>query len=157
MSTVMSRDQRESFLTSLHVGTLSVASTVDERAPLAVPIWYDYSPAAGVRIITSRLSRKGVAIERAGRFALVVQDESLPYRYVSVDGPVVETRPCELDRDLIPMATRYLGVETGAAYAEDWHSATTGDDYVYVMRPEHWLSADLTAALSALTPEMPAG
>ena len=95
MSTVMSRDQRESFLTSLHVGTLSVASTVDERAPLAVPIWYDYSPAAGVRIITSRLSRKGVAIERAGRFALVVQDESLPYRYVSVDGPVVETRPGE--------------------------------------------------------------
>lgn len=150
MSTVMSREQRESFLTSLHVGTVSVASTVEARAPLAVPIWYDYTPSAGVRIITSRLSRKGLAIERAGRFALVVQDESLPYRYVSVDGPVVESRRCELDRDLVPMATRYLGVETGASYAADWQSAATGDDYVYVMRPEHWLSGDLTAALAVL-------
>lgn len=153
MSTVMSREQRESFLTAVHVGTLSVASTAAERAPLAVPIWYDYSPDTGVRIITSRLSRKGVAIERAGRFALVVQDESLPYRYVSVDGTVVESRRCELDRDLFPMATRYLGVATGAAYAAEWQSTTTGDDYVYIMRPENWLSADLTAALAALAPK----
>jgi len=55
------------------------------------------------------VSPKGLAIERAGRFALVVQDESLPCRYVSVDDPVVESRRCELDRDLVPPRALALG------------------------------------------------
>jgi hypothetical protein len=150
VSTAMTIPERESFLADLHVGTVSVAAIENDRAPLAVPIWYDYSPATGVRIITGRSSRKAVAIERAGRFTLVAQDESTPYRYVSVEGAVVDSRPCELDRDLIPMAIRYLGSEIGMAYAKEWQDADP-DDLVYLMRPERWLSSDLTAAFVALT------
>jgi nitroimidazol reductase NimA-like FMN-containing flavoprotein (pyridoxamine 5'-phosphate oxidase superfamily) len=42
MSFVMTREERESFLTEVHVGVLAVEHA--GRAPLAVPVWYDYRP-----------------------------------------------------------------------------------------------------------------
>ena len=60
------------------------------QAPLAVPIWYDYTPDRGVWIITGLGSQKDRALEAAGRFSLVAQQEDMPYRYVSVEGPIVE-------------------------------------------------------------------
>lgn len=111
---------------------------------LALPIWYTYSPEVGVSVITSRTSRKGVAIEAAGRFGMAVQTESIPYAYVSVEGPVVESRPCEFERDLLPMAVRYLGEAGGAAYVAGYHGEM-GDNFVYVMRPQFWRTADFTA------------
>ena len=46
----MTRAEREAFLAGQHVGIISI----DEpgRGPLAVPIWYDYSPERGVWVIT---------------------------------------------------------------------------------------------------------
>jgi hypothetical protein len=65
------------------VAVISVAD--DGHGPLAVPIWYSYQPGGEVRIITGRTSRKGELLERAGRFSLCVQTETLPYKYVSVE------------------------------------------------------------------------
>jgi uncharacterized protein len=146
----LDRIAREQYLAEPHVGVLSVAvSGPDAGATIAVPIWYDFSPEAGVSVITSRTSLKGAAIEAAGRFGLVAQTEEMPYRYVSVEGPVVEVRPCELERDLLPMAVRYFGRELGQRYADGW-AAGGGDDHVFVMRPEHWRTADLSAAFAEL-------
>ena len=143
--------ERQQYLSDVHVGVLSVAVAGVPSGTLAVPIWYHYTPAVGVSVITSRSSRKGVAIEAAGRFALVAQSEDVPYRYVSVEGPVVEVRQCELERDLRPMAVRYLGERAGTVYADLWHAAGPNDDHVFVMRPERWLAADLTSELGTLT------
>jgi nitroimidazol reductase NimA-like FMN-containing flavoprotein (pyridoxamine 5'-phosphate oxidase superfamily) len=88
MSFVMSAEEREQFLAGLHVGVLSVAAG-DDRGPLAVPVWYDYRAGGQVSVITGRGTRKGRAIRAAGRMSLCAQDESPPYRYVSVEGPVV--------------------------------------------------------------------
>jgi hypothetical protein len=123
---------------------------VDAVDTIAAPIWYDYSPEVGVTVVTSRRSRKGVAIEAAGRFGIVAQTEDLPYRYVSVEGPVVEVRRCEFERDLLPLAVRYLGPDLGPRYADGW-AAVPNDDHVYVMRPEHWRAADLTPLFAELT------
>ena len=49
-------------------------------------VWYSYEPGGEVRIITGRTSRKGKLLECAGRFSLCVQTETLPYKYVSVEG-----------------------------------------------------------------------
>ena len=133
--------QRHAFLADLHVGVLSVVDPNPDRGPLTVPIWYRYSRTDGVTVITSPTSRKGRAIEAAGRFSLVAQQESLPYKYVSVEGPVVDTIPCDLDEHLRPMAVRYLGEKAGHAYAENW-AASPSVDVVYRMRPEHWFTVD---------------
>jgi hypothetical protein len=71
---------------------------------------------------------------------LVVQDETPPYRYVSVEGLVVEKREAECERDLRPLAQRYLGPEKGDAYITSYKDATFG--HVYVMVPRRWLAND---------------
>lgn len=140
----MSQTAREAFLADLHVGVISVVDPDPSRGVLAVPIWYQYSPDEGVTVITSPTSRKGRAIEAAGRYSLVAQDETPPYKYVSVEGPVVETVPSDLEEHLRPMAVRYLGEKAGNRYAEG--SATSpSTGVVYRMQPEHWYTVDYSS------------
>jgi PPOX class probable F420-dependent enzyme len=139
MTLVMTADERQAFLAGLHVGVVSVAEG-DGRAPLTVPVWYRYEPGGLVSFITGEKSRKARALREAGRCSLCAQDEALPYRYVTVEGPVVSIDPVdEEERRLI--ARRYLGTEGGDAYI----AATANDRLSSVtvrVRPEHWLSAD---------------
>jgi len=137
MSLKMTQEEREAFLADLHVGVISIEDP--GRGPVTVPIWYDYRPATGLWIITSRSSRKGMALDRAGRFSLVAQTEAAPYKYVSVEGPVVDVRPADKENDLRPMAHRYLGAKFGDAYADN---QLVEDSAVYVMRPQRWLTVD---------------
>jgi len=76
MSLAMTRSEREAFLADVHVGVVSIE--VPDGPPLAVPIWYDFDPARGVRIITEETSQKGRALRAAGRFTLVAQTEEPP-------------------------------------------------------------------------------
>jgi hypothetical protein len=81
-----------------------------------------------------------VAIRAAGRFSLCVQDDHPPYRYVSVEGPVVSEE--ELDpAERLAMARRYLGAEGGDRYVSD-NPDPERRNVVFRMRPEHWLSQD---------------
>jgi PPOX class probable F420-dependent enzyme len=134
MSLTMSRAEREDFLAGLHVGVLSVASP-DGRGPLAAPVWYTYRLGGTVNVSTGRGTRKAVAIEAAGRVSLCAQDERPPYKYVTVEGPVVMEDATDAER--LELACRYLGTEGGAAYM----SANPGGSQVMIrLTPEHWLS-----------------
>ena len=144
----MTRSDCESFLADLHVGILSVPDPDPSRSALAVPIWYSYAPGGTVDVVTSPASAKAVALAAAGRFSLVAQQEALPYRYVSVEGPIVASDPVDLEADLRPLAVRYLGDETGNAYADGWF-ALEPDAVVFRMRPQRWLSYDATGELAA--------
>ena len=136
MALQMTREERETFLGELHVGVISIAQP--GRAPLAVPIWYDYDAAIGVWVITSPDSRKGKLLEAAGRYSICAQVETGLYKYVSVEGAITSTRPADREKDLRPMARRYLGVEIGDQYV-----ATMDDGgRVYTMQPERWLTVD---------------
>jgi PPOX class probable F420-dependent enzyme len=133
-STDMTVDEREAFLADLHVGVLAVER--DGKGPLALPIWYAYD-GTDVTIGTLGSSPKAALLRRAGRATLTVQDEQPPYRYVSVEGPVtIESR----GGDVLAMATRYLGPELGAWYAE--HNPPTDDSVTVRLRPERWLTVD---------------
>jgi nitroimidazol reductase NimA-like FMN-containing flavoprotein (pyridoxamine 5'-phosphate oxidase superfamily) len=141
VSLAMTRAEREAFLAGIHVGVISVAEP--GRGPLAVPIWYSYEPGGELWVVTDRDSRKGRLIAQARRFALVAQTETIPYKYVSVEGPVVAIEAADLERHLRPMARRYLGQEVGDGYVE----ATAGDrerSAAVRMRPERWLTVDYT-------------
>jgi nitroimidazol reductase NimA-like FMN-containing flavoprotein (pyridoxamine 5'-phosphate oxidase superfamily) len=137
MSLAMTMEERQAFLTGLHVGILGVAE--DGRGPLMVPIWYSYEPGGDVTVITARMSRKGQLLERAGRFALCVQTETPPYKYVSVEGPVVAIEAADL-ADRKRLAHRYLGAARGDRYIESTRDAA--GNALFRMRPERWLTVD---------------
>ena len=141
MSLVMTREEREAFLADVHVGVLSVVE--EGRGPLTVPIWYSYEPGGDVRIVTDPQSKKGKLLERSGRFSLCAQTEAVPYKYVSVEGPVVSVEPADVEGHTRPMAHRYLGQELGDQYIEATQSEPGRDRNVVIrMRPERWLTVD---------------
>ncbi len=132
--TSMTTDERQAFLADLHVGVLAV-----ERAdgpPLAVPVWYRYSPGGVVELTTEAGSVKGRLLAAAGRASLCAQQEAFPYAYVTVEGPVEVAEATVEVR--VAIASRYLGDELGRAYAED----TAGDQVVVRLAPERWFAVD---------------
>jgi PPOX class probable F420-dependent enzyme len=141
MSLIMTKQDREAFLADVHVGIISISE--EGRGPLAVPVWYAYDPGGDLRIMTGRESRKGRLLARAGRFSLCVQTEKAPYKYVSVEGAVVSTEAADIERDLRPLARRYLGQKKGDRYVEETRNLPTHSDNVLIrMRPERWLTTD---------------
>lgn len=141
----MSVAERHAFLADLHVGSIGIEQP--GAPPLVVPIWYDFDPEVGVRVITHPDSVKGRCLRAAGRFTLCVQDETPPaYKYVSVEGPVVETRPADLERDRRPMAHRYFGRDLGDAYLK---GSPDEGALVYTMRPERWRTVDYAKLAAA--------
>jgi nitroimidazol reductase NimA-like FMN-containing flavoprotein (pyridoxamine 5'-phosphate oxidase superfamily) len=139
MWVVMSAAEREEFLAGVHVGVLSAVVGKAGRT-LAVPVWYSYQPGGLLTVLTGRRLRKAAAIRSVGRFGLCVQDDSPPYRYVSVEGPVVsEEEPDPAER--LAMARRYLGAAGGDRYVTD-NPDPGRENVAFRMRPEHWLSQD---------------
>lgn len=134
---VMTEAERQQFLSEPHVGVIAIARP--DAGPLAVPVWYAYDPGGNVEVIMGADSVKARLIDAAGRFTITAQQEALPYKYVMAEGPVVATRPADVDGDTLPMACRYLGDEMGAQYAEG--SGGEGS-IVVVMTPERWYSTD---------------
>lgn len=132
----MTQAEREKFLAELHVGVLSI-----ERAdgpPLTVPIWYIYEPGGELWFLTEPDSLKGRLLHTCMRFSLCAQSESLPYKYVSVEGTATISAA---DKELHsrPMAHRYLGVKEGDKYTERDSDSTS----VRVSTiPERWFSVD---------------
>jgi uncharacterized protein len=139
MALTMTRLEREAFLAGVHVGIISIAE--EGRGPLTVPIWYAYEPGGELRVITGRNSRKGRLLAHAGRFSICVQTETPPYRYVSVEGPITAIEAVALERDLRPLAHRYLGVEAGDSFVEQTREGQA-ENILIRMRPERWLTAD---------------
>lgn len=134
----MSSDERERFLADVHVGVIAVERP--DRAPLSVPIWYGYRPGGEVLLYTESESLKHKLIRNAGRFAITVQDEQPPYRYVTAEGDVTTIEAAD-DSEVRALAVRYLGAEAGASFADE---NLTQSSIVIRMQPTRWLSMDYT-------------
>lgn len=142
----MSRQEREQFLAETHVAIVSVAD--EGRAPLSVPVWYRYEPGGAVRFVTDGNSKKARLLRETGRATFVVQTETPPYQYVTVEGPVTVTRELDWAREVDEVAYRYLGRELGEAYlrmaAAEYASA---ENVLVVLMPERWSSVDFAKIL----------
>ncbi|MFF5296024.1 pyridoxamine 5'-phosphate oxidase family protein [Paractinoplanes globisporus] len=139
----LSREEREQFLAEPHIGALSVVERPD-RAPLTVPIWYQYEPGGDLWIATEPGARKMQAIRAAGRFGIMVERSTPTARYVSVQGPVVVIEPGSPERSR-EMAQRYIPPARVEEYLE-FERTQIGEQVIVHMRPEHWLSSDLGPA-----------
>jgi PPOX class probable F420-dependent enzyme len=141
----LSETARQEFLADTHVAVLSVAAT-DGRPPASIPIWYDYVPGGDIRISTTATSRKAKLITQAGAVTLVVQNEQPPYRYVVVEGTVVDTTAPTPMAMIGATAARYLGAEGGRAFVDEM--ARIHDNTVlFTISPDRWLTADFTDQL----------
>jgi nitroimidazol reductase NimA-like FMN-containing flavoprotein (pyridoxamine 5'-phosphate oxidase superfamily) len=138
-SVTMTKDERESFLADVHVGVIAIPEP--GRGPLTVPIWYAYEPGGELWVLTDRTSRKGRLLAMQQRISLAAQTEAPPYKYVSVEGPVVAIEPADVERHGRPMARRYLGEQLGDQYVAMTASERDGS-IVVRMRPERWLTVD---------------
>src|SRR5262245_10426921 len=105
MSTRMTQAEKEAFLADLHVGVLSLNQPA--RAPLTVPVWYDYRPGGDVGCLTGADSRKGKLLTVGARVSLCAQTETPPYKYVSVEGVVTRVAASDKEKESRPMAHRY--------------------------------------------------
>lgn len=141
----MTKPEREAFLADVHVGVVAIAEP--GRGPLAVPIWYAYEPGGDVRFVTARGSRKGKLIAQATRLSLCAQTETPPYKYISVEGPIVGRDAADIERDLRPLARRYLGPKGGDEYIEG-SRAEHSDNMLVRFRPERWLTVDYSKSPS---------
>ena len=139
MSLTMTKLERETFLADLHIAIISIPE--EGRGPLTVPIWYLYEPGGELRMVTAKTSRKVQLLRRAGRFSVCVQTETQPYKYVSVEGPVVAIEPADVERDRRPLAHRYLGTERGDRYIEETRGEYVGSVLVRML-PQRWLTVD---------------
>jgi nitroimidazol reductase NimA-like FMN-containing flavoprotein (pyridoxamine 5'-phosphate oxidase superfamily) len=136
----LTHEQREQFLAEPHIAALAVDAG-EGRAPLVLPIWYQYTPGGDIWIMTGRDSRKHELIRAAGRFSLLVERIEPTIRYVSVEGPVVDTRPGTLE-NLREMSARYLPAEKVDGYVE-FASKNHGEQVIIRLRPERWVTSDL--------------
>jgi PPOX class probable F420-dependent enzyme len=136
----MAAADREAFLAEPHIGVLTIARA-DGEPPLASPIWYEY--ADGVVVINvgrdSEKARRATATEAA---SLTVQTEQLPYRFVTVGGPVT-VGPAD-DETRRRIATRYLPAAAVEGYL------ATGDVAAMVtlrLTPATWHSNDYSRVM----------
>ena len=137
--TGMTQTEKESYLSELHVGVLAINDP--GAGPLTVPIWYDYNPGGELWLITGTNSRKGKLMSSGDRVSLAVQSEAVPYKYVSVEGPIMEIANSSQE-ELLSMATRYLGKTQGAAYAQANSGSADGQSVLIKIKPERWLAVD---------------
>jgi len=141
MSLAMTEAEREGFLADVHVGVLNVPEP--GRGGLTVPIWYGYEPGGPLWIVTDASSRKARLLEAAGCLSLCVQSEQPPYKYVSVEGRITAIEPADVERDVRPMARRYLGPEMGDRYVEATRGTGSAAGSVVVrVAIRRWLSVD---------------
>ena len=76
----MSDAEREQLLSQARVGVLSVAAG-GGRGPVTAPVWDSYQPGGPISFVTGRESRKGRALQAAGRAGFRGQSEDRPYEY----------------------------------------------------------------------------
>jgi nitroimidazol reductase NimA-like FMN-containing flavoprotein (pyridoxamine 5'-phosphate oxidase superfamily) len=93
MPRAMTDPERDAFLAEPHVAVLSVAGD-GNRPPHTSPVWYYHQPGGNLTFFTGTQgskSRKAGLIEQAGVVSLCVQQETFPYRYVTIEGTIVQT------------------------------------------------------------------
>jgi nitroimidazol reductase NimA-like FMN-containing flavoprotein (pyridoxamine 5'-phosphate oxidase superfamily) len=137
----MTRAEREAFLADTHVAMLAIEN--ERRGPFLVPVWYWYEPGGDVYIVTGGDSRKLDLVRRSGRASLCVQTESMPYKYVSIEGAIADAGAPDFDRDVREVAIRYLGQQIGEAYlaaTTEMHETAK----LLRLKPQRWNTADFT-------------
>jgi nitroimidazol reductase NimA-like FMN-containing flavoprotein (pyridoxamine 5'-phosphate oxidase superfamily) len=144
----MNEHDRQTFLAEPHIAVLSVARG-SERPPLSVPVWYAYQPGGNITFFTGtqgRKARKTVLIERAGVLSLTVQRAEFPYKYVTVEGTVVQADRPPSAEGMLSIVGRYLPEEAAQGFVAAELARPSGTLVLFTVRPDRWLAFDFGEA-----------
>ncbi len=133
---LLDQDGREALLAEVRVAVLSVARS--EGGPLAVPIWYEYRDGL-LWMDTETSNLHGRLMQARGRATLTVQDDQVPYRYVTAEGPV-EFRGDEPEVAR-RIAVRYIGDEGAEQLLKETRPMYQPNAETAVLTPERWWAA----------------
>jgi uncharacterized protein len=142
----MTVQEREAFLAEARVGVLSVAGD-DDRPPLTVPLWYGYEPGGNITFFTGtagRKARKTSLIQKAGVVSLCVQHGEMPYKYVTVEGTVIQIDQPPSAEQMLPIVQRYLPTEYAEAFVTAELENPSNTLVLFTIRPDRWLTADFS-------------
>ena len=89
-----------------HLATLN-----RDGSPQVTPVWVDYD-GTHVLVNTARGRTKAKNLERNPRVALAISDPQNPYRYLGIQGRVVEMTENGADPHIDKMAKKYMGKDT---------------------------------------------
>lgn len=87
-----------------------LATLLPSGAPQATPVWCDFD-GAYVLVNSARGRVKDRNIRRDPRVSLVILDPDNPYRYLGIQGRVVEITEEGADAHIDRLAKKYLGVD----------------------------------------------
>jgi PPOX class probable F420-dependent enzyme len=89
----------------------NVATLNSDGSPQVTPVWVDYD-GTHVLINTARGRVKARNLAREPRVAVAISDPEDPYRYLSIQGRVVEMTEAGGDAHIDKMAKKYLDKDT---------------------------------------------
>jgi nitroimidazol reductase NimA-like FMN-containing flavoprotein (pyridoxamine 5'-phosphate oxidase superfamily) len=144
MPRALDAHEREAFLAEPHIAVLSVAN-VDGRPPLVTPTWYHFQPGGPITFFTGtqgRKVRKTALIADAGVVSLCVQQETFPYRYVTVEGTVVRADQPPSAEQALAIVRRYLPEEQAQGFVAGELDFPTGEFVLFTVHPDRWFSLD---------------
>jgi PPOX class probable F420-dependent enzyme len=114
--------------------TGKLATTRKDGRPHVVPIWFVLD---GDELVfnTGESTVKGRSLARTGQASLCVDDETPPFSFVTVSGPVtISTDPDELLDSATRIAARYMGEQRAEEFGR--RNAVEGE-LVVRLRAEH--------------------
>jgi hypothetical protein len=112
-----------------------------------VRVWYHHQPGGNVTFFTGtqgRRSRKADLIEVAGVVSLCVQQETFPYRYVTIEGTIVQTDRLPGAEQALAIVRRYLPEEQAQGFVAAELDHPSGEFVLSSVRPDHWHSLDFS-------------
>ena len=74
------------FLFKVHIAILSIGR--EDNSPHSTPVWYQYESDYTVWFLASKGTQKSKLLEIGKAVSLVVQTESDPYQYASIEGHI---------------------------------------------------------------------
>ncbi len=139
----MTVTERESFLAEPRVAVLSDG----QRPPLTTPVFYNYEPGGNISFFTGtmgRTARKTRLIQRTGTLSLCVQHDEFPYKYVTVEGTVIQADQPPGAEQFLAIARRYMPEADAKGFVEAELANPGPGLIVFTIRPDRWLTADTT-------------
>jgi len=85
-----------------------LATLMPDGSPQVTPVWCD-SDGPYIRINSAKGRVKDKNMKRTKKVALSIQDPDNPYRYLAVQGEVVEITEAGADDHIDALAKKYLG------------------------------------------------
>lgn len=139
----LTAQEREALLAEPHVAVMSLPSD-DERPPLAFPVWYAFLGGDRITYYTHRTeprSRKLRLIREGSVLSLCVQREEPPYKYVTVEGTVVDENEAPTAEERLAIIERYLAAGEARAYLDN-EIATGVAIVLFTIRVDRWAGLD---------------